>query len=458
MVRSSERPPGRPSVAVEWCLGAVVLSTACAPLSAQPERKPNVLVIVSDNQGWGDIGYNDSEIKTPILDSLARGGVRFDQFYVYPMCSPTRAAFVSGRAPSRYDINGAIGRRSRQALPPDTVTVADVLKAQGYETAIMGKWHLGLRPEVGPLQYGFDTSYGFFHGQIDKLTHHYKNGDPSWHRNDQWIQESGHSLDLITDEAIRFMARPRQRPFFLYVPYGAPHPPLQETEKWVAPYRPLIRSPSRRLYAAATTHMDAAIGRLIAALERTGQRQSTMVVFFSDNGAIQKWPAQPRNYEGRFGPYPVLGDNGPLRGWIGELYDGCVRTPALVNWPSRLQPGVVREVTSVLDLFPTLVALAQGRTQSEWHLEGLNLWPRLFDQQPVPERVLYWKSYNGKRAAVRRDDWKLIVDRQTGATELFHMKNDPYERMNLAELEANRVAQLRRVLAEQALLDSRPPP
>ena len=434
-----------------------MLLTTCGAGSAQSEQKPNVLVIVSDNQGWRDIGYNGSEIKTPTLDSLARGGVRFDQFYVYSMCSPTRAAFVSGRAPSRYDINGAIGRRSRQALPVDTVTVADVLKAQGYETAITGKWHLGLRPEVGPLQYGFDASYGFFHGQIDKLTHFYKNGDRSWHRNDRFIQETGHSLDLITDEAIRFITRPRQRPFFLYVPYGAPHPPLQETETWVAPYRQSIRSSSRRLYAAATTHMDAAIGRLITALEQTDQRQSTIVVFFSDNGAIQNWPVQPRNYEGRFGPYPVLGDNGPLRGWIGELYDGCVRTPALVNWPSRLQPGVVAEVTSVLDLFPTLVALAQGQTRPEWRLEGHNLLPRLFDQKSVPERVLYWKSWNGKRAAVRVADWKLIVDRQTGAAELFHMKSDPYEKTNLADRETNRVAQLQRVLAQQAVGDAPTP-
>ena len=453
---SSERLSLRPTWIVE-CVSGVLLLSICSTGSAQPVQKPNILVVVSDNQGWRDIGYNGSEIKTPTLDALARGGVRFDQFYVYPMCSPTRAAFVSGRAPSRFEINGAIGRRSRQALPVDTLTVADVLKAQGYETAITGKWHLGLRPEVGPLQYGFDTSYGFLHGQIDKLTHLYKNGDRSWHRNDRLIEEAGHSLDLITDEAVRFIARPREQPFFLYVPYGAPHPPLQETEKWIAPYRKSIRSPSRRLYAAATTHMDAGIGRLIAALERTGQRQRTVVVFFSDNGAIQNWPLQPRNYEGRFGPYPVLGDNGPLRGWIGELYDGCVRTPALVNWPGRLEPAVVEEVTSVLDLFPTLVALAQGQTQTEWRLEGYNLLPRLFDQRPLPERVLYWKSFNGKRAAVRVADWKLVVDRQAGVTELFHIKNDPYEKTNLADREPERVAKLQRVLTQQADRDAATP-
>ena len=443
----------RPSWLMTIVSSVLLLLTAGGTGWAQSKRQPNILVIVSDNQGWRDIGYNGSEIKTPTLDALASGGVRFDQFYVYPMCSPTRAAFVSGRAPSRFGINGAIGRRSRQALPVDTVTVADVLKKQGYETAISGKWHLGLRPEVGPLQYGFDASYGFFHGQIDKRTHHYKNGDPSWHRNDRFIEETGHSLDLITDEAVRFITKSRQKPFFLYVPFGAPHPPLQESEEWIAPYRNSIQSPSRRLYAAATTHMDAAIGRLVDALERTGQRQRTAVVFFSDNGAIQSWPAQPRNYEGRFGPYPVLGDNGPLRGWIGELYDGCVRTPALINWPGQLRPAVVAEVTSVLDLFPTLVALAQGDTQPDWQLEGRNLVPRLFDQTQLSQTTLYWKSWNGKRAAVRVVDWKLIVDRQTGTVELFDIKNDPYEKMNLADREADRVAQLKRVLAQQAAAD-----
>ena len=299
------------------CLG-LVISILVQPEGIADDRTqgtpPNVLLIVSDNQGWKDIGYNGSEIRTPVLDRLAENGVRLDQFYVYPMCSPTRAALMSGRAPSRYGILGAIGQRSRQALPTETVTLADSLKACGYRTAITGKWHVGLRPETGPLQYGFDQSYGFFHGQIDKLTHRYKNGDRSWHRNDRFVDEAGHSLNLITDEAVRFLEADHDEPFFLYVPYGAPHPPLQESEEWVRPYETTIDSPSRRLYAAAVTHMDTAIGRLIETLERTGRRDDTLVVFFSDNGAIQNWPEQPQNYEGTLRSLPCPGGQRPAPG------------------------------------------------------------------------------------------------------------------------------------------------
>lgn len=440
-----------------WLVLIAALATfalPCVTIASKPARpKPNMLVIVSDNQGWKDIGYNASEIRTPHLDKLAGTGVRLDHFYVYPMCSPTRAAFVSGRAPSRYGILGAIGHRSRQALPPETVTIADTMRACGYETAITGKWHVGLRPEVGPLQYGFDQSYGFFHGQIDKLTHRYKNGDRTWHRNDKYLDEEGHSLDLITAEAINFIERERDHPFFLYVPFGAPHPPLQETTEWVGLYEDVIASPSRRLYAASVTHMDAAIGELIATLDRTGQRKNTIVIFFSDNGAIQSWGEQPKNYEGRFGPYPVLGDNGPLRGWIGELYDGCVRTPALVNWAGVLEPRVVDSVTSVLDWYPTMAALGRGAVDDAWNLEGRDIWRLLSGQGDVAETVLYWKYYNGQRAAVRSDNWKLIIDRRDNSNELFDMTNDPYESLNLAERHLGRVRELTALLQQQAKLD-----
>lgn len=412
--------------------------------------RPNILMIVSDNQGWMDIGYNGSEIRTPTLDRLAAEGVRLDQFYVYPMCSPTRAALMSGRAPSRYGILGAIGHRSRQALPPETFTIADSLKAGGYRTAITGKWHLGLCPESGPLQYGFDESYGFFHGQIDKLTHRYKNGDRSWHQNDTHLDEDGHALELIAKRAIQFLEERREQPFFLYVPFGAPHPPLQESDEWVRPYENEIESPSRRLYAAAVTHMDHAIGRLVDTLDRTGERENTLIVYFSDNGAIESWGEQPQNYEGRFGPYPRLGSNGNLRGWIGELYDGCLRTPGFVNWPRVLKPRVVDEVVSVLDWHPTLTALAGGQVDAAWRLEGRDIWPLLTGSGDVPATVLYWKSYNGRRLAVRDGDWKLVVDRSDDSRELFNMRDDPTESRNIASEHPNRVQQLLALLDQQA--------
>ena len=178
-----------------------------------------------------------------------------------------------------------------------------------------------------------------------------------------------------------------------------------------------------------------------------------MIVFFSDNGAIKSWSEQPKNYEGRFGPYPVLGDNGPLRVWIGELYDGCVRTPALVNWPPVLKPGVVEHVTSVLDWYPTLLVLAEGKVRDEWRLEGRNIWPLLNGTGKVPNKVLYWKSYGGHRAAVRHGDWKLHVDYRSGENELFNMREDPSEKQNLIVDQPGRVRELTALLRQQAKLD-----
>lgn len=422
-------------------------------LSTGVARKPNIVVIVSDNQGWMDIGYHGSEIRTPTLDRLAEEGIRLNRFYVYPMCSPTRAAFISGRAPSRYGILGAIGMRSRQVLPPGTVTVADTLKAAGYETAITGKWHLGLRPDIGPRNYGFDHSYGFLHGQIDKYTHHYKNGDASWHRNDKLIDEEGHSVDLITAEAVRFIERKRERPFFLYVPFGAPHPPLQEEARWVKPYEGVIESESRRLYAASVTHMDSAIGEIVDALDRTKQRKNTLLVYFSDNGAIPNWRKQPQHYGGKFPEYPVLGSNGDLRGWIGDLYDGCVRTPAFMNWPGVLKPGILDEVTSALDLHPTLAAVTQGKTEPEMELEGRNIWFGLQGSTPLEPTTLYWKYYNGKKTAVLAGDWKLHHDHRTGEFELFDLRADPNESLNLADGFPSQVKRLRLLLDEHEARD-----
>ena len=181
----------------------------------------------------------------------------------------------------------------------------------------------------------------------------------------------------------------------MYVPFAAPHTLLQEEDKWVAPYEETIGEESRRLYAASITHMDAAIGNIVAALERTGQRDRTLVVFFSDNGGVRELPRK-QDYGGKFGPYPVLGDNGPLRGWPGDLYDGCLRTPAVVNWPRVLKPALLEDVVSVLDWRPTLVHLAGGRQSEELQIEGRNIWPLLTGQGHVEPTALYWKRGRAK--------------------------------------------------------------
>jgi len=421
---------------------------------AEKARVPNIVLILADDLGWRDIGYHDSDIKTPVLDKLARGGVRLERHYVCPTCSPTRAGLLAGRNPSRFGIHGPIDGRSTTALPKDAATLANALKSRGYVTGLFGKWHLGLRPEVGPRQYGFDQTYGYLHGQIDQYTHHYKNGDRSWHRNDAFVDEKGHATDLIADEAVKFVQTKRKEPFFLWVAFSVPHHPLQEEDKWQAPYKDTIKDDSRRLYAASITHMDAAIGRIVEALEKTGQAKDTVIVFTSDNGG-QKDYASKTEYEGKFGPYTTLGDNRPLRGWKGELYEGGIRVPALVYWQDHLKPGVAKESISYLDWFPTMARLAGVDPPADWKLEGRNVWPVLSGTgKAAPVPPLHWNT--GRDLGVLAGDWKLIV--RGKQAELYNLADDPAEKENVAGDNTAKLDELRKILTEQQKLDPPPAP
>ncbi len=415
-------------------------------------EKPNVLILIADDLGWNDIGYHGSEIRTPNLDRLAAAGVKLQRHYVYPTCSPTRAGLLTGHNPSRLNIHAPIGGRSTHSLPLDAPTLARLLNAQGYETSLCGKWHLGLRPEVGPRKYGFDQSYGYLHGQIDQLTHRYKNGDRTWHRNDEFIDEPGHATDLIAAEAVRFISAKRDAPFLLWTAFSVPHCPLQEDEPWVAPYQEGISDPSRRLFAASVTHMDAAIGRIIDALKKSGQMDNTFILFVSDNGG-QRDHFSKTDYGGKHGPYPTLGDNRPLRGWKGELYEGGVRVPAFAYWRGHLQPDEVNETISFLDWLPTIAALTGGKTDAGWQLEGRDVWPLLTGRQDKPAtRTLYWNV--GRATGLLHGDWKLIVSggKQT-KVELYNVADDPAEAKDLAAAQPERVAELKKLLAEERSRD-----
>jgi arylsulfatase A-like enzyme len=431
---------------------AVAVNVAQETAADEPKRAPNILLLIADDLGWRDIGYHDSDIKTPHLDKLAQGGVRLERHYVYPTCSPTRAGLLTGKNPSRFNIHAPIADRSEAALPKDTATLARVLKARGYVTGLFGKWHLGLRPEVGPKQYGFDQTYGYLHGQIDQYTHLYKNGDRSWHRNDAFVDEKGHATDLIAEEAVKFIQTERKVPFFLWVAFSVPHHPLQEEDQWLAPYKDTIKDPSRRLYAASISHMDAAIGRMVEALQKAGQSKNTIILFTSDNGG-QKDYSSKTEYQGKHGPYPTLGDNRPLRGWKGELYEGGIRVPALVHWHDQLKPGMVKETVSYLDWFPTLARLADAETRAEMKLEGHDVWPLLTREGKAPtDRPLYWNT--GRDTALLNGNWKLIVtQRKPDTAELYNLADDAAEKNNLAKENPQKVEELRKVLADQKKLD-----
>lgn len=408
--------------------------------------RPNIIFILSDDQGWADIGYQGKDIITPNLDRLASSGVRLNQHYVLPTCSPTRAGLLFGRFPSRFGVLTPI--RSNNHLPRNIATLPKLLRKAGYTTHISGKWHLGPTLDYGPNHYGFDTSYGYLHGQVDPYTHRYKLGDITWHRDGKFIEEEGHATDLITDEAVRVIESATDRPFFLYVAYNVPHYPLNEPHQWTGLYEGKINNPSRKLFAASVSHMDDCIGRIMASIERAGKGDQTLLVFTSDNGGQRSWNAPDTQYDGRYAPNPVLGNNLPLRGWKAQLYEGGIRVPAFVCWPGVLNPREQNLAMHIVDWMPTLAHVAGCTKHLPSNLDGHDLYDTLCGGSVMEVRPpIYWKTPH--TSAVHVKDWKLIL-RESGRTELFNLAKDPYEKHNLAEQEPARVESLTKILHYRA--------
>jgi len=428
---------------------SAALQTEQAPLNEVDDidknKQPNIVFILADDLGWADVSYHGSEIMTPNIDQLAENGMQFEQHYVMPTCTPTRIGLMSGQYPSRFGVTApAYGK----IFEDDTITLASALRERGYYTSISGKWHMGSPPKWVPLKYGFDASYGYFHGQIDPYTHLYKTGVRSWHRNDQYLEEQGHVTDLITDEAVRVIESEQKNPFFLYVAYSVPHYPLDEPTEWTSMYEGRYKEPSRQWYAASVTHMDDGVGRIVNALERTGNRENTLLVFVSDNGAQKSWHSD-KEYNGRYAdkPHNVLGDNSPLRGWKGQVYEGGIRVPALVNWPGTLKKGKITAPVHIVDWMPTLCEFVGYTPEKDLNWDGQNIWPLIEGQSSQAEpRTLYWKTPN--TFALRHGDWKLIVANGDEKAELYNLAVDPYETRDLAQQEKKRVADLK-VLLEQ---------
>jgi len=417
--------------------------------------RPNVLVVVADDMGWADVGYHGSELLTPNLDRQVRMSVELDQHYVLPICSPTRATLLSGRYCSRF---ACTTPTNSQVFPFGTVTLASALRSVGYDTCITGKWHLGSKPECGPRQFGFNRSYGAFAGGVGPWDHVYKPSPFSrtWHRNDEFVDEEGHVTDLVGREAVRFIETERDGPFFVYVPFTAVHTPIDEPPEWLDRNRHV--SEARRQYAASATHMDHWFGEMIRALERTGQHDNTLVLFFSDNGGT------PRGDTARYpGPYPPnneLGRNDPLRGRKGQVYEGGVRTPALVQWPGVLAPGVLRAPLHVSDWMPTLCGLAGFEPEQDLNWDGRDVWGTLTGAQDAPApRTLYTPGPHWRASALRCGDWKLAVhqpseENPTEKVELFNLAQDPGEETDLARDEQDCADELREMLRREAACDN----
>ncbi len=410
--------------------------------------KPNIVFILADDLGWNDVGWHGSVIQTPNLDRLAKGGARLEQFYVLPVCSPTRAALVTGRYPIRYGLQSGVVRPwADYGLPLDERTLARALKTAGYETAICGKWHLGEVTEAYlPTKRGFDHQYGHYLGAIDYFTHK-RDGGLDWHRNDQPLREEGYTTDLIANEAIqRIKDKKPNKPLFLYVPFNAVHTPLQVPESYLTPYHNLPRK--RQRYAGMTAAMDEAVGRIVQALESANQLEDTLIIFSSDNG----------------GPTTQGASNEPLRAGKGTVYEGGVRVAAFAYWRGKIPENtVVNEPIHIVDWYPTLLKLAGASIEQKKPLDGLDIWGCITEGKSSPHPILLVNA-EANRGAIRAGDWKLVLSRrgrkanQPMRVELFHLPDDPSEQNNLAEENPEKVAELRKqydALAKQAIPDQR---
>ena len=422
--------------------------------------------MIADDLGRADCGFmGGTEIKTPHLDLLAKQGAILDQFYVQPVCSPTRAAFLTGRYPMRYGLQVSVVRPwADYGLPLEERLLPQVLRDAGYETAIVGKWHLGtVKPEYLPTRRGFDHQYGHYNGALDYFTH-IRDGGFDWHRDDKECRDEGYSTHLLAKESARLiLERDKSKPLFLYVPFNAVHSPHQVPEQYLKPYAHL--KGTRQKYAGMLAAMDEAVGKIVAAVDQAGIREQTLFVFSSDNG----------------GPSPgKTTDNGPLRAGKGTLYEGGTRVVAFATWAGHIKPGsVVKEPLHMVDWHPTLAKLAGGEIKSALQLDGHDAWPTITADAPSPHSFILLNT-TPNNGAIRVGDWKLIVagnvsdseeeaeapaaakengkgakktqkkKNQAPKIELFNLKNDPNEKNNLADQQPDRVAELRAKLNELA--------
>lgn len=428
---SSKRPLSRRAFLAGAAASAAGVRLAGSALGQTTEaagrRRPNVLLIVSDDQGYADASCYDHppEVSTPNIDRIAQGGVRLTDGYASAwVCAPTRAGLLTGRYQQRYGFYTA--GNSRIGMPLTEITVADVLKKAGYATGAFGKWHLGIEPDYHPLRRGFDEFYGFLgHGGHDYFDLRVTDAYTSIYRNDKPIEETGYLTDNLTREAVSFIERHHQRPFFLYLPYSAVHWPLQAPEEDVRRFD--TGDPERDIYLAMLARMDDGIGKVLDALERAGVDDNTLVFFLSDNGGARKNHA----------------DNGVLRDYKQSAYEGGIRVPFIVRWPGKLPAGTVcSEPIICLDVMPTVLAAVGLELPGDRVYDGRDMLPVLRGEaeQPLHE-ALFWDG-DSDQWAVRSGKWKLVSRR--GSLELYDLEADIGETDDLTDDNPQVVDRLRR--------------
>lgn len=406
-----------------------LLGILCGECIAAP---PNFLLIFTDDHGSGDVSaYHESHVRTPNIDRIGAEGMLFTTMRANcTVCSPSRAALLTGRYPDRVGVPGVIRTQPENSwgyFAPKAWTIADELKKAGYHTGIVGKWHLGLASPNTPNERGFDYFHGFLGDMMDSYTSHLRHGNNYLRRNGEVIDPQGHATDLFTDWAadyLRERAKLKDQPFFLYLAYNAPHFPIEPPVEWLAKVKQ--RAPQldekRAKNVALVEHLDDSIGRVLAALEESGFKQNTVVVFTADNG----------------GSLPHAQNNDPWRGGKQDHYDGGLRVPFLVRWPAQIKAGSRSDYAGLnFDLFPTFLELAGAKPAAD--LDAVTLVPVLRGGTITQPRDLYFvrreggAAYGGKSyEAIIRGDWKLMQNDPWSPLELYHLNTDPQEKNNLA--------------------------
>ncbi|MEP0068683.1 arylsulfatase [Pyruvatibacter sp.] len=428
---------------------------------------PNIVIIMADDLGWNDVGYHGSEIRTPVLDKLAADGVELDRFYAQPSCSPTRAALMTGKSPLRLGIAAPLSKNNPTGLPIEETTLAERLKARGYQTALVGKWHLGARHRAYlPNARGFDHFYGHTTGGVgfwDKV----HGGGYDLQRNGKTTRDDGYLTHLLADEAVDVIEqRDPDQPLFLFASFNAPHLPNEAPEAAIDAYDS-IADERRRIHAAMVTELDAAIGKLVSTLETEGMLDNTVIWFMSDNGGlvnvdIVKWVpdwmlsiglgshfgVEPTDRMVEFARVNLTqsgSSNAPLEGGKGSLSEGGMRVPSLIYWPGVLSPHKFEQMVAMQDVLPTVLEISDTPVNTE-ELDGRSVWPALASGASLPANdVIVPRGPEPFSLAIIRYPWKLIAHADDDI-ELFNVQVDPLETNDLADDEPDIVASLQDAL------------
>jgi len=423
-------------------LGAIgVAMLLTSRTSATVPEGPNVLVIMVDDLGYGDLSsFGAKDVRTPHIDRLMAGGMRFTQFYANCcVCSPTRAALLSGRYPEFVGIPGVVRTHEKSnwgCLTPDSIMLPELFRKHGYRTTLIGKWHLGLQPRNLPNARGFDEFRGFLGDMMDDYWNHRRHGINYMRENGKTIDPKGHATDLFTQwtfDSLEAYASAPTRPFFHFLAYNAPHCPIQPPEEWLK--RVMAReteiSPKRAKMVAFIEHLDDGIGKVLASLDALGLRDRTIVVFTSDNGGKLLYGAS----------------NGPLRADKTHLYEGGIKVPTCVSWPGQIKAGQVTDFRALtMDVVPTMADLCgipiaheiDGRSFKQLLMEGR--------QAPFEHPVFHMWLQGESKECMRHGDWKLVRDKAGTPFELYNLSEDPCEKHNLAAAEPERLRQMTGVL------------